>query len=161
MTTGANRDAAAAIRSSGQANFIGVGGLVLFALLHPLAGVEIPLVWAALMLLTAALLAYASVTVIVASSDLDRYGSLLIYEALLRFAAAGLLFVSAFFLGWWGILAVLAGLTDLVWGVRYCVLVPQATGRSVEQLLAFRNDTPARTTESESDADDVDLAYRI
>ena len=157
----ANPQASGRIRSSGQANFVGVAGLVLFALLHPLAGIEIPLIWAALMVLTAALLAYASVTVIIASGDLDRYGSILVYEALLRFAAAGLLFVMAFFVGWWGILAVVAGLTDLVWAVRYCVLVPQATGRSVRQLLAFRDAPPAGTTELEPDTEDTDLAYRI
>ena len=158
---GTNRETAAAIRSSGKANFVGVVGLVLFAFLPPLAGIEIPLIWAASMILTASLLAYASVTVIIASRDLDRYGSLLIYEALLRFAAAGLLFVVAFFVGWWGILAALAGVTDLVWGLRYCVMVPQATGRSVQQLLTFSESSPAGTTEPAVDSHDIDLAYRI
>ncbi|MCG8588126.1 MAG: hypothetical protein MJE66_02455 [Proteobacteria bacterium] len=158
---GTNRETAAAIRSSGQANFVAVAGLVLFALLHPLVGIEIPFIWAALMILTAALLAYASIVVIIASRDLDRYGSLLIYEALLRFAAAGLLFVVTFFVGWWGILTFLAGLGDLVWAVRYCTMVPQATGRSVQQLLTFSESSPAGTTEPAVDSHDIDLAYRI
>lgn len=145
------------IRSSGQANFIAVVALLVFAAFHPLMGFEIHFAWSALMMLAAALLTYASVTVIVASRDLDRYGSLLIYDAFLRFAAAGILMVTSYFVGLYGVPLLIAGLSDLLWGLAYCVIVPQATGRSVRQLLAAR-ETPSTRG---APVTDVDLAYRI
>lgn len=125
------------IRRSGRSNMPVVILALLFIPLHPLLGLTIPAIWLCLIAIFAALLWYASMTVIIASQDLDRYGSFLAYEALLRFAAAIALFCVSPFLGWFGLLTFAAGVADFYYALVYCVTVPQATGRSLKQLLAF------------------------
>lgn len=137
------------IRRSGAANFAGIIALLVLVVFHPLLGISIPFVWLVLLTLAAILLTYASATVIIASRDLERYGSIIIYEALLRFAAAVLLIFASFFFGWWGILVFAIGLTDLFWALAYCVIVPQATGRSIKQLLAL-TELPESSTPAQS-----------
>jgi len=153
----------ALIRSSGRSNFSGILFLLLLIPFHPVIGLEIPLVWIVLMALAAAMLAYASATLIVASQDLDRYGSLIMYEALLRFAAAGVLLFTSFFFGWWGILIFLVGLNDLFWGIAYCMIVPQATGRSVKQLLFLEDSSEPGTAaeQTASSPEEQPLAFKI
>lgn len=151
------------IRRSGTSNFSGIAALLLLILFHPWLGLTIPFVWIVLVALTAALLFYASMTVIIASQDLERYGSIIMHEALLRFAAAGLLIFASFFFGWWGILVFLIGLSDLFWGVAYCVIVPQATGRSIKQLLFLeeRADPRAANQQDALSPEDGSYAYKI
>lgn len=122
------------IKFSGICN-IGLAITLAAVPLHPLLGVEIPTVWA---ILLGALLLYTASTLIIGSSDLQRYGSVIIHEAMLRFAAAGLLIYAALFIEGFGPMILLAGISDAMWGLVYLVVVPKATHMSIGEL--FRNE---------------------
>ena len=122
------------IKFSGFCN-IGLALSLAIVPLHPLLGIEIPAVWA---ILLGALLMYTASTLIIGSSDLNRYGSVIIHEAMLRFAAAGLLIYAALFIEGFGPMILLAGISDAMWGLVYLVVVPKATHMSIGEL--FRNE---------------------
>ena len=122
------------IKFSGFCN-IGLALSLAIVPLHPLLGIEIPAVWA---ILLGALLMYTASTLIIGSSDLNRYGSVIIHEAMLRFAAAGLLIYAALFIEGFGPMILLAGISDAMWGLVYLVIVPKATHMSIGEL--FRNE---------------------
>jgi hypothetical protein len=122
------------IKFSGICN-IGLAISLAAVPLHPLLGVEIPTVWA---ILLGALLLYTASTLIIGSSDLHRYGSVIIHEAMLRFAAAALLVYAALFIEGFGPMILLAGISDAFWGVVYLMIVPKATNLSFMEL--FKNE---------------------
>ena len=122
------------IKFSGFCN-IGLALSLAIVPLHPLLGIEIPAVWA---ILLGALLMYTASTLIIGSSDLNRYGSVIIHEAMLRFTAAGLLIYAALFIEGFGPVILLAGISDAMWGLVYLVVVPKATHMSIGEL--FRNE---------------------
>jgi len=84
--------------------------------------------------LIAGFLLYTAATLIIGGRDIQRYGSIIIYEALLRFIAAVLVIPAGLFFeyGW---ILVLLGIGDAAWGVVYLKTVPERTGRSVIALL--------------------------
>ena len=127
------------IKFSGYTN-IGLAISLAAVPLHPLLGVEIPTVWA---ILLGALLLYTASTLIIGSSDLQRYGSIIIHEAMLRFAAAALLIYAGLFIEGFGPMILLAGIGDAFWGLVYLAIVPKATNLSFMEL--FKNDAPAFT----------------
>ena len=124
------------IKFSGTWN-IGAGVALLFFPAYPWIGLNIPVTWG---ILLAALLFYTAATLIIGSRDLERYGSILIHEALLRFLAAIILITSYIFSEAYNFLVFFAGVTDAMWGLVYCYIVPNATGRSLLQLL--KNEEP-------------------
>ncbi len=84
--------------------------------------------------LIAGFLLYTAATLILAGQDLRHYGTIVIYEALLRFSAAALLIPGGLWFGY-GWLVVLLGLTDALWGYFYITRVPDAAERTLKQLL--------------------------
>jgi hypothetical protein len=81
------------------------------------------------------LLLYTSATLILGSRDLRVFGGIILYEGLLRFLGAALLIPAGLFFGY-GWLAVIAGVTDLAWGVAFFAIVPARSGLSVGTLLS-------------------------
>ena len=79
-------------------------------------------------------LLYTSATLIIGGRDLQKYGSIIIYEAALRFIAALLLIPAGLFYDY-GFISAFLGFTDALWGVLYLQVVPKETGRSLKQLL--------------------------
>jgi hypothetical protein len=76
---------------------------------------------------------FTSAVLIMASRDLWRHGSLVYWEAFLRYAAAGLLLtIGSGVMGWpaWFI-----GITDLAWGLSYTFGLPRALNTSHRKLL--------------------------
>ncbi len=84
--------------------------------------------------LIAGFLLYTSATLIFCSRDLKTFGGLILWEGLLRFFAAALLIPAGCF-GGYGLLTAVLGLTDLIWGVVFFVIVPKSTGMSAGALL--------------------------
>lgn len=123
------------IKFSGICN-IGLAICLASVPLHSFLGVEIPTVWAVLL---GALLMYTASTLIIGSSDLHRYGSVIIHEAVLRFSAAALLIYAALFVDGFGPMILLAGISDAFWGLVYLVIVPKATHMSIGEL--FKNES--------------------
>ncbi len=121
------------VKFSGYSN-IGIGLTLAFVPAHPLLGINIPTVWA---LLLGALLLYTAATLIVASADLRRYASIMMHEAMLRFFAAGLLVGASILSEDYGLLILLAGLSDAFWGLVYCLIVPGIAGHSIPELLGI------------------------
>mgnify|MGYP000131903035 CR=1 FL=1 len=123
------------IKFSGYSN-IGLAIALAAVPLHPLLGIEIPTVWAVLL---GALLLYTASTLIIGSSDLQRFGSIIIHEAMLRFAAAALLIYAAVYVEGFGPMILLGGITDAFWGLVYLVVVPKATHMSIGELFKNEN----------------------
>ena len=119
------------IKFSGYCN-VGLGISIAFTPLHALLGIEIPLVWSVLL---GGLLLYTAATLIIGGEDLARYGSIIAHEAMLRFFAAILLMSAAIVSNDFGALIFIAGLGDAVWGLVYLTIVPNATNRTILELL--------------------------
>ncbi len=63
-----------------------------------------------------------------------RYAPIILYEGLLRFAAAALLVPAGLMFGY-GPLVAAVGAIDVVWGLTYFLIVPHQTGKPITQLL--------------------------
>lgn len=79
-------------------------------------------------------LLYTSATLIIGGRNLNRYGSIIVYEALLRFIAAVLLIPAGLFFEY-GYITAFVGFTDALWGIAYLKIVPASTGLTLNQLL--------------------------
>ena len=78
-------------------------------------------------------LLFTSAVLIVASRDLQKYGTFVLWEGLLRFAAAGILLTIG--LSAIGNNAVFLGMTDTVWGITYAIGLPYVVKKSFKQIL--------------------------
>jgi hypothetical protein len=113
-------------------------GLALFLMFPPLyqaLGINIcspDLGW-----LIGGFLAYTSIVLLYAASELPGRASLVYWEALLRYVAAIVLIPAGLF-GNIGILAAVMGLADLVIGLVYMFGLPRGLGLSHKQLLLNR-----------------------
>jgi hypothetical protein len=87
--------------------------------------------------LIAGFLAYTSVVLIFASSDLVRLGALVYWESLLRYVAAVVLIPAGLF-GDVGFMATLMGLGDLAIGLVYMFGLTKELGVSHRSLLLGR-----------------------
>lgn len=124
------------IKFSGYYNLT-VATLIPIPALQALFGIELPLVGSALI---GILLMYTAAMLIISSQDIRRYRRVILFEALLRFAAA-FLFVTAFtFSDDYGPLMLLAGITDAIWGICYCFIVPSAVDQSMKDILLGKGD---------------------
>ena len=84
--------------------------------------------------IVAAFLWYTAATLILSSRDVQVFASVIYWEALLRFAAVGLLVAYGF--KYIGVLpTVLFAITDFAWGLVYIVRLPRLSGRSHASLL--------------------------
>jgi hypothetical protein len=84
--------------------------------------------------IVAAFLWYTAATLILSSRDVQVFASVIYWEALLRFAALGLLVAYGF--TYVGVLpTVLFAITDFTWGLFYMVGLPRLLGRSHASLL--------------------------
>ena len=85
-------------------------------------------------------LLFTSAVLIIGGRDVGKYGSILIYEAFLRFIAAVLLIPAALFydFGW---LALFGGVMDALWGIALVTTVPRLSGRSFVDLVLDRQTT--------------------
>ena len=84
--------------------------------------------------LIAGFLLYTAATLIISGRDIQRHGSIIIYEALLRFIAAALVIPAGLFFDY-GWILILLGIGDAAWGVVYLKTVPDRTGRSITALM--------------------------
>jgi hypothetical protein len=78
-------------------------------------------------------LLFTSAVLIVASRDLQKYGTFVLWEGLLRFAAAGILLTIG--LSAIGNNALFLGMTDSVWGIIYSIGLPYILKKSFKQIL--------------------------
>ncbi len=78
-------------------------------------------------------LLFTSAVLIVASRDLQKYATFVLWEGLLRFAAAGILLTIG--LSAIGDNAVVLGMTDTVWGIIYSIGLPFVLKKSFKQIL--------------------------
>jgi hypothetical protein len=78
-------------------------------------------------------LLFTSAVLIVASRDLQKYATFVLWEGLLRFAAAGILLTIG--LNAIGDNAVFLGMTDTVWGIIYSIGLPFVLKKSFKQIL--------------------------
>jgi hypothetical protein len=78
-------------------------------------------------------LLFTSAVLIVASRDLQKYATFVLWEGLLRFAAAGILLTIG--LSAIGNNAVFLGMTDTVWGIIYSIGLPFVLKKSFKQIL--------------------------
>jgi len=115
------------IRLSGIWNL----GLAAAMIYPPLLGISLKPVWGCLI---AAFLIYTALTLILGGSDVPRYAPVILYEGLLRFAAAALLVPAGLMFGY-GPLVAAVGAIDAIWGLTYFVIVPRQTGKPIIQLL--------------------------
>lgn len=79
------------------------------------------------------LLLFTSAVLIVASRDLQKYATFVLWEGLLRFAAAGILLTIG--LSAIGNNALFLGMTDTVWGIIYSIGLPYVLKKSFKQIL--------------------------
>ena len=79
------------------------------------------------------LLLFTSAVLIVASRDLQKYATFVLWEGLIRFAAAGILLTIG--LSAIGNNAVFLGMTDTVWGITYAIGLPYVVKKTVKQIL--------------------------
>jgi len=82
-------------------------------------------------------LLYTSALLIISGRDVGKYGSIVIYEAFLRFIAAVLLIPAALLYGY-GWLALFGGVTDALWGIAFLTILPRQSGRSFADLVFAR-----------------------
>ena len=114
---------------------LGLSLILLFPPLYRAMGLKVcnP-VWGWLI---AGFLGFTAAVLILAARDLRRRGSLVYWEALLRYVAA-LLLIPAGLFGDIGIIAALLGLGDLVIGLVYMFGLPRELQRSHSDLLLDR-----------------------
>ena len=79
------------------------------------------------------LLLFTSAVLIVASRDLQKYATFVLWEGLLRFAAAGILLTIG--LSAIGNNALFLGMTDTVWGIIYSIGLPYVLKKTFKQIL--------------------------
>ena len=106
-----------------------------------LLGVQIPNpFWPSIV---AAFLWYTAATLMISSQDVQKFASIVYWEALLRFAAVAILITYGF--RYIGVLpTVLFAMSDFAWGVFYLVGLPRSTSRSHVSLLLSRADHTTR-----------------
>ena len=86
---------------------------------------------------------YTAATLMIRSQDVQKFASIVYWEALLRFAAVAILITYGF--RYIGVLpTVLFAMSDFAWGVFYLVGLPRSTGRSHVSLLLSRPDHTTR-----------------
>jgi hypothetical protein len=87
--------------------------------------------------MTGAFLLFTSAVLIVASRNLEKYGTFVLWEGLLRFVAAVILLTIG--LAVIGNNAIFLGMTDALWGTAYSVGLPFVLKRSFKQILFDRS----------------------
>ena len=114
---------------------IGLGLILVTPQIREFLGVRIPdpfWPW-----IVAVFLWYTSATLILSSRDVQKFASVIYWEALLRFAAVIVLI--AYGLTYVGVLpSLLFAVTDLAWGLILIVGLQRLTGRSHLSLLSDR-----------------------
>jgi hypothetical protein len=115
---------------------VGLGLVLITPPICNFLGVHIPNpFWPAIV---AAFLWYTSATLIISSQDVQKYASIIYWEALLRFTAVALLIAYGFkYVG--ALPTILFAVTDFAWGVFYIVGLQRVTGRSQTSLLLNRS----------------------
>jgi hypothetical protein len=114
---------------------VGLGLILITPPITKFLGLQIPNpFWPCIV---AAFLWYTSATLILSSRDVQIFASVIYWEALLRFAAVGLLIAYGF--KYLGVLpTVLFAVSDFAWGVTYIVGLQRVLGRSHASLLLNR-----------------------
>ncbi len=111
---------------------VGLGLILVTPPIREFLGVRIPdpfWPW-----LVAAFVWYTSATLVLSSRDVERFASIIYWEALLRFAAV--IILMAYGLTYVGVLpSLLFAATDFAWGVVLVVGLRRLTGRSHSSLL--------------------------
>ena len=111
---------------------VGLGLILVTPPVREFLGLQIPNpFWPSIV---AAFLWYTAATLILSSRDIQVFASIVYWEALLRFAAVGLLIAYGF--KYLGVLpTVLFAITDFAWGLVYIVGLHRLLGRSHASLL--------------------------
>ena len=111
---------------------VGLGLILITPPITEFLGLQIPNpFWPCIV---AAFLWYTSATLILSSRDVQIFASVIYWEALLRFAAVGLLIAYGF--KYLGVLpTVLFAVSDFAWGVIYIIGLQRVLGRSHASLL--------------------------
>ena len=111
---------------------VGLGIILVTPPVREFLGLQIPNpFWPCIV---AAFLWYTSATLIISSRDIQVFASIVYWEALLRFAAVGLLIAYGF--KYLGVLpTVLFAITDFAWGLVYIVGLHRLLRRSHASLL--------------------------
>jgi hypothetical protein len=111
---------------------VGLGLILVTPPVREFLGLQIPNpFWPSIV---AAFLWYTAATLILSSRDIQVFASIVYWEALLRFAAVGLLVAYGF--TYVGVLpTVLFAITDFAWGLVYIVGLHRLLGRSHASLL--------------------------
>ena len=111
---------------------VGLGLILVTPPVREFLGLQIPNpFWPSIV---AAFLWYTAATLILSSRDIRVFASVIYWEALLRFAAVGLLVAYGF--TYVGVLpTVLFAITDFAWGLVYIVGLQRVLGRSHASLL--------------------------
>jgi hypothetical protein len=111
---------------------VGLGLILVTPPVREFLGLQIPNpFWPSIV---AAFLWYTAATLILSSRDIQVFASVIYWEALLRFAAVGLLVAYGF--KYIGVLpTVLFAVTDFTWGLIYIIGLPRVLGRSHAALL--------------------------
>ncbi|WP_417667179.1 hypothetical protein [Roseibium sp.] len=112
---------------------IGLGIAVALPMFHDLLQMQIPnplFAW-----IVAGLLWYTAATLIVSARDVRTFAPVIVWEAVLRFFAAGVLAVYG--VQYLGLLpSVLMGFTDFAWGLFYLAGIRRHTSTPFRHLLA-------------------------
>ena len=111
---------------------VGLGLILVTPPVREFLGLQIPNpFWPSIV---AAFLWYTAATLMLSSRNIQVFASVIYWEALLRFAAVGLLLVYGF--KYVGVLpTALFAITDFAWGLIYIVGLPRLSGRSHVSLL--------------------------
>ena len=114
---------------------VGLGLILVIPPITDFLGVSIPNpFWPCIV---AAFLWYTSAALLLSSQDIQKFASIIYWEALLRFAAVVILIAYGFkYIG--ALPTVLFAVTDFAWGVIYIVGLQRVTGRSHASLLLNR-----------------------
>ena len=114
---------------------IGLGLVLITPPITEFLGVNIPNpFWPCIV---AAFLWYTSATLMLSSQDVQKFASIVYWEALLRFAAVVILLAYGFkYIG--ALPTTLFAVTDFAWGVIYMVGLQRVTDRSHASLLLNR-----------------------
>ena len=124
------------IKLSGYYNLL-MAHLIPIPALQSLFGIELPLVGSALI---SVLLLYTAAMLIIGSKDIQRHRQVILFEALLRFAGAFIFIIAFTFSDNYGPLMLVAGITDAIWGLCYCFIVPSAVGQTIPDILRGKGD---------------------